>query len=295
MSESLKMETVLNLCTLQQVWPLLGRSEAKSPDDSLIRQRIAELSYEAMLIMNRGIVRKSRTETLDIKPYQRSFYVSSPPIDAVVGITARINLDEPRVWTKPEDLIDAEDIFIGGDRAARGEVYIEGEFGNLIEALQIVYTGGLGTITGAWGWDGASANTGAGGIGVFTSAVGSFVTDGVVAGCKLKILNGLNSPTTWTVLSVQSETQLTVTAAFTSGSTTDQRFYVLDSNGTSIIHDWPLIASAIAGQTANDWTMRARQGIVSENVGGVGVTWVPPGGWLNRNLRLLERHRVRRF
>ena len=295
MSESLKMETVLSLCALQQVWPLLSRSEAKSPDDSLIRQRIAELSAEAMLIMNRGIVKKARTETLDIRPGQKSFYVTCPPIDTVVGITARINTDEPRVWTSAADLVDAEDIFIGIDRAARGEVYIEGELREAVEALQIVYTGGLGTITGAWGWDGVSANTGAGGIGVFASAVGSFITDGVTAGCKLKILNGLNSPTTWTVLSVQSETQLTITIPFTSGSATDQRFYVLDSNGASIIHDWPLIASAIAAQTANDWTMRARQGIVSENVGGVGVTWVPPGGWLNRNLRLLERHRVRRY
>ena len=293
MSELLKREKVLALCTLQQVLALQGRSEAKSPDDLLIRQRILELSYDAMLKMNRAIEKKARVETFDCGHRQHEFLVMAPPIDATVGVTVRINADQPRVWTEAADLVDDDYILIDTARLARGEVGLELHLIPMRDSVQIIYTGGMGVWTGACGYDGATSNVG--GFGVLVSALGSFISDGVVAGCKVTVVNGSNAPTAWTVKTVDSETQLTMTAPFTATIAGGQAFYILDANGTSLIHDWPLLSAAIAGQVQNDWMMKTRQGIVSENVGGVGMTWVPPGGWLNRNLKVLENHRVRRY
>jgi len=295
MNSLLQTETIINLCTLQQVWQLLGVTTADTTRDTQIRDLIRRVSREAMMLMERAVQKKTaaRVEYFDCAAGQRAFYVLAPPIDAsTTAPTVRVNTELPRDWSDSTDDVDTDYLRYAGARAARGEIYIAKDLSEAEESIRVTYYGGMASWTGAHGWDGASTNPVTNGV--LTSAVGSFITDGVAAGYKVVIQNGTNAAT-WTVATVNSETQLTMTAPFTSATATAQRYYILDANSTSLIRDYPDLSGLVAQQVLFDWQTRSRAGAVSESSGGPSVTWVTPINWLYRVRDGLMQYRIRGY
>lgn len=294
----LDAETVLDLCTLHQVWMRLGVSSSSATDskdvlrDMRLREGITTISRQAMIHHEYGMLRaiQSKARTLEIHDTfagSPEFQLLAAPIDTTTAPVVRRNSDHPRVWTTAADIVDADYVQCTGWRARAGIVLVEESFTDLPDAIAFDYTGGMGTWTGWTGWDGSVSSAGT----TFTSALGDFVAAGVIAGYKLVVDGGTNAGT-YTVASC-TKTTITITGATFSATEATLPFHLTDANGHSLIEDYPDLAGAIADQVANDWQYRGRQGQTAENAAGVSASWSIPTQWLNRVKSTVQSYRLR--
>lgn len=265
----------LDLTCLAQVKRTLSRDSVHVTDDEEIRAVITELSRSAAEhYLHRAVKTAARVERFDIRQGQKDFFVEGFPIDTTTAPVVVHNTENPRVWTNSSDVVDADYVICDPKRARQGIVHIDRSYNEVPDALQITYTGGMASFTGCDETDGVTTTASK----IVTSTRASFKRDGVAAGYKLRIKGG-SQKGDYTVATVDSETQITLTAALTA-TLTDVAYEVLDSNSASFINSYPDIAHALALQAAEYFRNRSVMGQASASMGGVSFSYDRPVNWL---------------
>jgi hypothetical protein len=275
-------ETLLKLTTLWRVMNELGRTSLEVADAARLAAVIEQFSRMGADLIGGGLYKTARTERFGVIQNQRLFWTEAWPIDTTTAPVAVHNISSPRVWTVATDVVSADYVICNAEMAERGVVMVDHPLTAASDALQITYTGGLASFTGAEGADGAVT---AGTLAKFGSASAHFINDGVAVGMDLVITSGANAGA-WRISAVDSNVLLTCdrvfgaaaanpSFAFTAG--TGISYYILDSAGKSLVHDWPEIAEATAFAVADYWRSRGgRAAVSSESAGGASASYLRP-------------------
>ena len=289
----LERETIIPFTTEARVNLYFGRPAGT--DAAWLTAMIAMLSGEAMKrVMKRGVQKKTRTEYFDLRSGERKIYVLAPPIDTDVAPVLVNNRDNPRVWTRAGDVVDADYVVCDPDRAERGELLLETAALTGRNVLKVSYTGGMatGTATGnaGSGVDGACSDPGGGLNNLFTSITGQFVTKGAAAGDVLTITGGANAGD-YTILAVIGETSFTVAEAvpFPAVPTTDETWSV-SAAAQGLVTLYPDLALAMDIQTVQCWQDRLKWGIQSEGVVGASYQFLRPLNFLPKVMDILMQY-----
>ena len=286
----LETETVINMTTAARVRRVLSpKVQDPGGTDADIQGLIRTLSRDAMVrLMKRAVYKKARTERFDVDSNQREFWVLGSPIDTSVALVVYNNVERPRIFTQSADLISTDYIIVNPDRAEAGRVLFDTSLKEGMDTLQIAYTGGMASQTCLTGTDGATAASG-----VFNSASGNFIVDGVVAGHELIITEyGTTNTKVYTVTTTPTvKTQLSVSPDFTNESETGASFEL----STGFVADYPDISWAVTQQAAYMWQRKLQFGMESESIPGMSVKWTTPVSWRNFALDILREGHGRRF
>jgi hypothetical protein len=280
----LERETVMLFCPVARLRDELALAN-NATNNMKLRDLIEALSKDAMIKMQRAVLKTSRSEYHDVKFNQREFQVLGAPIDTSVAPVLVYNSDQPRVWTDANDVVDADYVNYAEPRASEGIMLVEYSLSQGEGVLKITYTGGMATFAGLHGVDGATTA----GAATLTSAGATFLTDGVVAGYKVQIIGGTNGGTYTVATAGVTETVLTMTGNFPA-SGTGQEFKVMDANSNSLIKDYPDLMKAVLSQAAFQWRRQFNHGVQSESMGGASVSFDGPVSWLPTNIDILRQY-----
>ena len=290
----LEKETVIGLTTVARVNIALGRennTNGLAADKNEILFFIKYLSRAAMIqIMKRAIQKKSRTEQFDVALWEREFWVLASPIhvdtDIDTDITIHNNTNKPRDFTNSADEISADYIICDYARREEGCIYINTGVSAGVNTLQIAYTGGMATEAAVSGTNGSCTKDEA----VLTSAGQTFSAKGIAAGDVLAITeSGDDNHGIYTVVSVDSETELTVTPAF-SATATGLDYELITGGTDTIVGLYPDIVEVMDLQCRYMLSNKGGMGISSEGIAGMNFTFHRPVNWLDPVRQVLESH-----
>lgn len=280
----LETELSINLTTQARVLAHVdGGSSLSAAKKTLIDLLIAQVSRQAMVeLMKRGVKLQSRTEYFDVRSGQMKFRLLGSPINTGSTIVVVNNADTPRSWSDSGDVVNAKYVFPSGSgstnvdpaRAEAGELYIDYGLTAGVNTLKVTYTGGMAYATATP--SGSDGVTGAG-TAVFTSASAYFTSENVRAGDSLVISSGTNNQGTWTVSSVDSATQLTLTSNFNAAAETGLTWEITTAG---LIGRYPTLVNAIDMQCLHMWQRRREYGLVSEGVAGMNWRYTGSVNWL---------------
>ncbi len=304
---NLRNETLIKLTTTARARLKLGKKapatadQTFAKDEAAIEALIREASWQAMVrIMNRAIQYKARTEYHDVIAGQREFWVDGFPIDTNETITVVNNTDVPRVWTNSDDVIDSDYVLCGDTdrRSRRGSIYLETSLAHGPKVLKISYTGGMAPRTLYSGSDGATSDPGASANNRITSAGATFTTWGVAVGDRLLIDGGVNDGV-YRITTISSETVLLVSpafsmpsmlwySAFSTVSTTGEKWEIMDGGDDTIVKIYPDVANAIDEQVAELYLRQGTRTMRSIQEAGGNLVYVGGYGWLPHVLEILR-------
>jgi len=272
---------ILDMSTVARVRNLLGG--VKSTSDDKIQELIETYSRSFANYMDRHIKYRARTAYFDIKDPDTTLKLRAWPI----GLTALgvpivdIYNDTTRPPTYPDALTYQEDYDVYPEEEEQGK--IEFEYALLVgyKALKVDWTGGMATKTEVIGADG-DTTVGA----TLTSATSTFITDLIEANMTVTITAGADAGT-YTIASVDTENQITITGAWPVGAA-GQSFRIVEGG---FVGQYPDIEQALLDQIIFHWKRQHQPDIkgMSLNVG-MQVTFWEPLALLTNVKKILDQY-----
>lgn len=243
--------------------------------DALLQQLITSASLEVEKYLDRHMLRTARTETFDIRPGQRTWYLPGYPIDATP--TPEVRLDVDRAFTGDEE--DSSSYHL---RREDGRLVLDFTYNtwssDYTGALQVIYTGGM-----APSLDSLSAAI-SGLAGSFTA---SEVVTGGTSGATGTYVSGTSTTIVLTVTNGVFEQGETLTGATSAATAT-----LGAATATPLVMAYPDLVEAVNELVTMRFQRKDQVGLTSYASEGASVSyWDTPLGYPKSVQAVLERYR----